>query len=162
MPTDLARSRVAVPVWTAAAVCFMTFVTACTNGPTTPSASSSSAGQWSGTTSQGAAMAFTVSESEMVTSITIGHDFNSCSGSVTFSNLNLPTAPNVTCIPGPCSGTVSSSRAFGYSSSGPIGGPRTSVNGLFLPGNRADGQANFVNYPGCGTATGVTWSAARR
>jgi hypothetical protein len=38
----------------------------------------------------------------------------------------------------------------------------TSLNGLFLPGNRAEGQAGFVDYAGCGTASGVTWTAFRR
>ena len=57
---------------------------------------------------------------------------------------------------------VSSYRAFSYSD-GPRGtGPSTSINGLFLPGNLAQGQAGFLDYPGCGSASGVTWSAARR
>ena len=76
-----------------------------------------------------------------MTTITIGYSFNACSGSQTFSGLDLRTAPDVTCIPGPCSGSISSYRAFGYASSGPIDGPRTVVNGLFVSANRAEGQA---------------------
>ncbi len=134
------------------------------NGPTRPStvAPSLSIGQWSGTTSQGMPIAFSVSADEKVTSITIGYSFNGCSGSQTFSGLDLRTAPDVTCIPGPCSGAISSYRAFGYASSGPIDGPRTAVNGLFVSANRAEGQAGFFNYPGCGTASGVGWTATRR
>lgn len=139
-----------------------TLLSAC-NGPTRPStAAPALIGQWSGTTSQGMPIAFSVSSDEKVTTITVGYSFNGCSGSQTFSGLDLRTAPDVTCIPGPCSGAISSYRAFGYSSSGSIEGSRTSVNGLFLSANQAEGQAGFVNYPGCGTASGVGWTATRR
>ena len=52
-------------------------------------------------------------------------------------------------------------RAFTYSSGSVVTGPGTSINGLFLPGNQAQGQASFVNYPGCGTAA-AEWTATRR
>jgi hypothetical protein len=105
---------------------------------------------------------FSVSSDEKVTTITIGYSFNACAGSHTFSGLDIRTTPDVTCIPGPCSAAMTSYRAFGYASAGPIDGPRTAINGLFLPGNRAEGQASFVNYSGCGTAGGVGWTATRR
>ena len=145
----------AIVAWACASAC---------SGPTNPSTTNSSlsTGQWAGTTAQGTPIAFTVSSDEKVTTLTLGYNFNGCSGSQTFSNLNLPTAPDVTCIPGPCSGPISSYRAFSYSD-GPRGtGPSTTINGLFLPGNLAQGQAAFLDYPGCGSASGVTWSAARR
>ena len=144
----------AIVTWAWASAC---------SGPTSPSTSSSlTTGQWAGTTAQGTPIAFTVSSDEKVTALTIGYSFNGCSGSQTFSNLNLPTAPDVICIPGPCSGTISSYRAFNYSDGARGTGPITTVNGLFLPGNQAQGQVTFLDYPGCGTAPGVTWSAARR
>lgn len=135
---------------------------ACSRGPTSPSASSLSVGQWSGTTAQGTSITFTVSSDEALTAIDVGYIFNGCSGTQTFSNLNVPTAPNVTCIPGPCSGTISTYRAFAYSSGSVGPGPSTTVNGLFLPGGRAQGQVSFRDYPGCGTAVGVEWTATRR
>ena len=140
-----------------------TLLAACT-GPTRPSTDvpTFSVGQWSGTTSQGMPIDFSVSSDEKVTTITVGYSFNACSGSQTFSGLDLRTAPDVTCIPGPCSGTITSYRAFGYASSGPIDGPRTAINGLFVSANRAEGQAGFFNYPGCGTASGVGWTATKR
>lgn len=146
-----------------ALVASCTLVSAC-NGPTKPSpaAPSLAVGEWRGTTSQGMPIVFTVSSDEKVTTITIGYSFNGCSGAQTFSGLDLRTAPDVTCIPGPCSGAISSYRAFGYASSGPIDGPRTAVNGLFVAASRAEGQAGFFNYPGCGTASGVGWTATRR
>jgi hypothetical protein len=154
------RTRMNAVLWvgTLAAV----LASACSRAPTSPSPSSLSVGQWSGTTAQGASIAFTVSSDEALTTIAVGYTFNGCSGTQTFAGLNVPTAPNVTCIPGPCSGTISTYRAFAYSS-GSIGmGPSTTVNGLFLRGGRAQGQVSFLDYPGCGTAAGVEWTATRR
>ena len=131
------------------------------DGATPPAPSPGNSGLWTGTTFQGAPISFSVSAGEKVTAITIGHNFNGCSGVETFSDLNLETAPNVTCIPGPCSPGIQSYRAFNYGS-GPPAGPRTSVNGLFLSASRAEGTAGFQNYPGCGSATGVPWTATKR
>ena len=69
---------------------------------------------------------------------------------------------DVRCIPGPCTPAVSSYRAFGYSSGSFIDGPSTSVNGLFLSARTAQGTVNFNNFPGCGAAVGVGWTATRR
>jgi hypothetical protein len=72
-------------------------VAAC--GSTKPT-STTLEGQWSGTTSQGTPIGFTVSADQKVTAITIGHRFGGCAGTQTFDNLNLETAPNVICVPG--------------------------------------------------------------
>jgi hypothetical protein len=137
-------------------------VDAC-SGPTapTPAATSLSAGRWSGTTSQGKALTFTVSKEEMLTEISIGYQVNGCSGVQTFADLNVRTAPEVICV-GPCPAGVSSFRQFAYSSGSPGRGPTTAVNGLFLPGNRAEGRASFLEYQDCGTESAVTWTATRR
>ena len=137
-------------------------LSACGGGPSSPSSASLSTGQWSGTTAQGAPVTFTVSPDEILTTLAIGHSFNSCSGTETFSNLNVPTKPDVICVPGPCPGTTSSFRQFAYATGRTSGEPNTTIMGLFLPGNRAEGQVAFQNFPGCGTATGVTWTATRR
>jgi hypothetical protein len=108
------------------------------------------------------AITFTVSSDEMLTSLSLGHDFNGCSGMQTFSNLRIDTAPDVTCVPGPCSGTIATYRALNFSSETRGTGPSTAVNGLFLPGGRAEGVAAFHDFPGCGTVTGVAWTATRR
>ncbi len=120
------------------------------------------AGQWSGTTAQGRPIAFTISPDEVVTTITLGHDFNGCSGSQTFSNLSINIAPTVVCIPGPCPASTLSYRAFGYSSGNQIEGPSTGVNAVFMASTRAEGTVNFRSYPGCGSAIGVGWTATRR
>ena len=153
-----ARTKAVLSVGTLAAV----LTSACSRAPTSPSSSSLSVGQWNGTTAQGTSITFTVSSDETLTTIAVGYSFNGCSGTQTFSNLNVPTAPNVTCIPGPCSGTLSTYRAFAYSSGAVGTGPSTTLNGLFLPGNQAQGQVSFRDFPGCGTAAGVEWIATRR
>ena len=135
---------------------------ACNEGPASPSSSSKSVGQWNGTTAQGRSIMFTVSSDETLTTLAVEYSFNGCSGTQTFSNLNVPTAPNITCVPGPCSATESAYRAFAYSDGSPRTGPSTTINGLFLPGDRAEGQVSFLDYPGCGSAGGVRWTATRR
>ena len=117
-------------------------------------------GEWSGTTAQGMPIAFTVSADEKVTAITVGHKFGGCSGSQTFTNLSQPTVSDTICVPGPCSDRVTSYRSFSYAEPR-FGATQTSVFGLFLPLDRAQGQVNF-DSPGCGTAIGVGWTATRR
>jgi hypothetical protein len=145
--------------WLAAVIGCCGVALAC--GSSTGPRSASLAGGWFGRTSQGAPIAFNVSADDEVTSISIGYDFNGCRGSQEFTGLSLATAPNVTCIPGPCSGAVASYRAFGYSSGG-RDEPGTVINGLFLPTGGAEGTVGFRDFPGCGTAMGVPWSAVRR
>jgi hypothetical protein len=118
-------------------------------------------GQWSGTTAQGRPIAFTISSNETVTSITVGHDFSGCSGSQSFSNLNLPIKPSVECIPGPCPSSITSYRDLHYATGNPFEGQATEVHGLLL-GGTAQGTVNFRNFAGCGTVTGVSWTAAKR
>jgi len=65
---------------------------ACGGGSTGPTCDPDLAGEWSGSTSQGAEIRFTVSPDQKVTTITIGHDFDGCSGQQTFSNLALDIA----------------------------------------------------------------------
>ena len=119
-------------------------------------------GQWAGTTAQGSAVAFTITAEELLTTISVGHDFNGCSGAETFSNLNISIKPTVVCIPGPCSADIESYRDFGYSSGNPVESASVDINGLFLSTARAAGTVNFRNYPNCGTAIGVAWTATKR
>ena len=122
------------------------------------------AGNWSGTTAQGRQITFTVSPDERVTSISVGYSFNGCAGTKTFSNLNLETTPSVTCIPGPCTPPASTYREFRYSEgpSPPGNEPATSVVGQFSSHVMAMGAVDFWNFPGCGTASRITWTATRR
>lgn len=145
-----------------ATCCAVVLLAACGGSPSSPSPSSLSVGQWAGTTAHGTPITFTVSSDEILTTITVGYSFNGCSGTQTFSNLNVNTVGDVTCIPGPCSGSIASYRSFAYVSGSIGAGAVTSINGLFLPGNEAEGLVSFRDFPGCGTAGGVAWSATRR
>ena len=119
-------------------------------------------GQWTGTTAQGKTVTFTISSDETVTTLTVGHEFNGCSGTQTFSSLSVSIAPQVQCIPAPCSNQLLSYRAFSYLAGNPLDGPATSVNAVFMSDERVEGLVNFSQFPGCGSAMGVTWSATKR
>jgi hypothetical protein len=166
--SEMTAARRGTNLWLAGIVLLLAIgpaglAAACSRGPTAPSTSSSlSVGQWSGTTAQGAAITFDVASDEILTAISVGYNFSGCTGTRVFSSLHVATAPDVTCIPGPCSGTISSYRAFAYSDGTRGSGPTTTLNGVFLPGGRAQGLAAFNDYPGCGTAASVEWSATRR
>jgi hypothetical protein len=131
------------------------------SGPSSPS-SGGYAGQWSGSTAQGRPITFTIGPNDAVTAITVGHEFSSCSGSQTFSGLNVSIVPQVDCIPGPCPPSLTSFRQFAYDAGNPLTGPSTSLRGLFMSTSRAEGSIAFRDFPGCGTVLGVTWTASRR
>jgi hypothetical protein len=129
---------------------------ACGGGPTTPSSGDTTNrdGQWSGTTSQGRPISFTVA-GDKVTAITIGYNFGGCSGTSTFANLSLdigtspfPGAPNI----GP---------GFGFGSGNPELPNYTQVYGNFSTTTAAGGSMVFANFAGCGNAVGI-WNAAKR
>lgn len=101
-----------------------------------------------------------MSSDEALTTLTVGHNFNGCSGTQTFSNLNISTVPNIICIPGPCPAPATRSLTFSAGTRGAT--PMTAVNGLFLPGGRAQGVVHFYDFPACGDASSVVWTATRR
>lgn len=122
---------------------------ACGGSPAAPSQSSSlSVGQWSGTTAQGAAIAFSVSSDEFLTTISVGYNFNGCVGSQVFANVHVPTAPNVICIPGPCPDTLY--RSLHYSGGTRGDGPVTTVNGVscLAGGRRAWSRSRTIPAAG--------------
>jgi len=136
---------------------------ACGCGGAATSPSTGYAGQWSGTTSQGTTIAFTISQDERVTDISIGYRFDICTGTKTFSNLALAIAPNVTCLPNPCPADVTSFREITFQSTGATGDPSTGLAGVFGADGTVRGSATFRNYPGCENIVGTaTWSATRR
>jgi hypothetical protein len=132
-------------------------LSACGDAPTTPSSGGAARydGEWSGTTSQGRPIAFTVSSAQKVTAITIDYNFNGCSGANTFSNLSLdigtPPNPNAPSL-GP---------SFGYGSGPPDGPNYTQVLGSFTASTTATGSVIFGGYPGCANAV-ASWTATKR
>lgn len=139
-------------------VALCAIVAAC-SGPTAPGLSYS--GQWAGVTAQGESITFTISPDQLVTAITLGYAFNGCRGSQTFANLNVSIVPQVTCVPGPCPGSLSSYREFSYQAGNSAQEPMTQVNGVIFADAGARGTIDFRNYPDCGSAIGVAWNATR-
>jgi hypothetical protein len=122
------------------------------------------AGEWSGTTTQGVPISFTISSDDRLTSISLAHNFNGCSGSQTFANLNLPIAMDIPCQPGPCPAPLSSYRGFFYTDNPTTldDRPATFVTGHFSRLTLASGAVGFRNYPGCGAEyVYATWTASR-
>jgi hypothetical protein len=125
------------------------------NAPTSPpGVMANYEGQWSGMTSQGMRITFTISD-QKVTSISLGYNFNGCSGMNTYPNLTLaigsppnPGSPN----PGP---------GFGFGSGPPDGPNYTQIYGTFSSGTSATGSMIFGDYAGCGNSLGI-WSAAKK
>jgi hypothetical protein len=122
--------------------------------PTTPTAGAGYDGQWSGTTSQGRPIAFTVSSDQKVTAITVGYSFNGCSGLNTFPNLNL----DIGYPPNPAA--PSAGPGFGYGSGPPDGPNYTQIYGSFSSNTAATGSVVFGAYAGCGNGIGI-WSARK-
>jgi hypothetical protein len=134
-----------------------TLASACGSSPTTPSGEGPVTydGEWSGTTSQGRPISFVISPSQKVTAITVGYNFNGCSGVSTFSNLTL----DIGSPPNPTAPTLGPGFGFG---SGPPDGPNyTQVYGSFTSNVSATGSVVFGGYSGCGNA-GAIFSASRR
>jgi hypothetical protein len=143
-------------------IAFCALVSAC-GSPSGPSASQANyEGQWSGTTAQGKAVTFTISADQNVTTLTVGHEFNGCSGSQTFSSISVSIVPQVQCIPAPCSNQLMSYRAFHYSVGTSLDDQGTSVNAVFISTDRVEGLVHFRNFSGCGNALSVPWSARKR
>ena len=104
-------------------------------------------GQWDGTTSQGPVV-FSVSANH-VTAVTVGYAFGRCSGSKTFSNLNVEIVQ-----------TTPNSPGFAYGSGAPDGSS-VQIQGFFRSNTTADGVVVFAEYPGCGDGFGL-WTATKR
>ncbi len=137
------------------------FASACGSSATTPSRTGYD-GAWSGTTTQGRTIAFTVSPDQKVTTITVGYNLNGCSGSQTFSGLALDIV-TVQRPPGSPSAGPFENPSFGYgSASGSSDNPNLiEISGAFTSSETATGVVVFNNYSGCGNG-GATWNATRR
>jgi hypothetical protein len=122
-------------------------------GGSTPSAPGSGyRGEWTGTTSQGTAISFTVSAEQKMTAIVVGYSFNGCSGTKTFPGISLPIAvnPQQPGLPG-----------FEFNS-GPRDQPNyVGVMGTFATTDTAAGLVVFGNYESCNNGL-ASWSAVKR
>lgn len=115
------------------------------------------AGAWMGTTSEGTAIAFGVSDGNIVTHISVGRDNRGCRDTQTFSNLSLmigePDLPGRVPMP--------SSPGFGFGSGSPEGPNFVQVLGQFSSTQSAQGTVTFLNFERCGNIVAF-WTATKR
>lgn len=134
--------------------------TACNNGAVSPAAPSTTgyAGSWSGRTLQNGTISFSVSQDQVVTSMTFSYAFNGCSGTKTFANLSVPILHDNAAgasTPG------STGDLFSYQTGDEESGPLTGVQGGFYANGTAIGVIVVSGYPNCGGDTAIVWSASR-
>lgn len=108
---------------------------------------------------QGRSMSFSVSADQKVTSMTVGYNFNGCSGTNTFSNLSLDIGIGPSGFPPRV--PTPSNPGFGYGSGSPEAPNYTQVIGTFTSSRTAAGSATFLNVTNCGNAV-TNWSATKR
>ena len=104
------------------------------------------AGAWMGTTSDGTAIAFDVSDDNIVTHITIGRDNSGCRDALTYSSLSLMISESD--IPGRV--PMPASPGFGFGSGSPEGPNFVQVLGQFSSTQAAQGTVAFLNFEKCG------------
>jgi hypothetical protein len=133
--------------------------TACSGGSVTAPGGLERAyvGEWTGATSHGATITFSVSAPNIVTSITIGHSFNGCRGTQTFSGLSVGIGESG--LPGRM--PTPSNPGFGFGSGSPEAQNFVQVAGQFTSGQAANGTVTFLNFQECGNTVAL-WNATKR
>ena len=130
----------------------------CGYSPTGPGALNH-AGDWSGTTSQGRPISFTISPNERVTAISVAYDFSGCSGVKTFASIDvaITSAPRGLLPP-----ELEQFAGFNFRDGAQGAANATQVVGALKSETTASGVASFENYAGCpDTFEGVTWNATK-
>jgi hypothetical protein len=113
-------------------------------------------GEWTGATSQGTPITFSVSAPNIVTSITIGHNFNGCRDTQTFSGLSVGIGESS--LPGRM--PTPSNTGFGFGSGSPEAPHFVQVTGQFTSSQAASGAVTFLNFDDCGHSVAL-WNASR-
>jgi hypothetical protein len=114
------------------------------------------AGAWMGTTSEGTAIAFDVSDGNIVTHVTVGRDNGGCRDARTFSSLSLMIGASD--LPGRA--PMPSSAGFGFGSGSPEAPNFVQVLGQFSSTQSAQGTVTFLNFERCGN-TVAFWTATK-
>src|SRR5688572_13683671 len=132
--------------------------TACSSGSVTAPGGLERAytGEWTGATSQGTTITFSVSALNIVTSITIGHNFNGCRDTQTFSSLSLGIGESG--LPGRV--PTPSNSGFGFGSGSPEAPNFVQVTGQFTSSQSANGTVTFLNFEKCGNTVAL-WNAIK-
>jgi hypothetical protein len=134
-------------------------ITACNSGSATAPGGLERAytGEWIGATSQGTTITFSVSAPNIVTSITIGHSFNGCRDTQTFSGLSVGIGESG--LPGRM--PTPANPGFGFGSGSPEAPTFVQVAGQFTSSQAANGTVTFLNFQGCGNTVAL-WNATKR
>ena len=114
-------------------------------------------GEWTGATSQGTTITFSVSAPSIVTTITIGHSFNGCRDTQTFSDLSVGIGESG--FPGRM--PRPSNPGFGFGSGSPEAPNFVQVTGQFTSSQAANGTVTFLNFEDCGNTVAL-WNATRQ
>ena len=133
--------------------------TACSSGSATAPGGPERAytGEWTGATSQGTTITFSVSAPNIVTSITIGHSFNGCRDTQTFSGLSVGIGESG--LPGRM--PTPSNPGFGFGSGSPEAPNFVQVTGQFTSSRAANGTVTLLNFVDCGNSVAL-WNATKR
>lgn len=115
------------------------------------------AGAWLGATSEGTAIAFAVSDENIVTQITVGRDHRGCRETQMFSGLSLPIGESD--LPGRV--PIASSPGFGFGSGSPEGPNFVQVVGQFSSTQSVQGTVAFLNFESCGNVVAF-WTATKQ
>ena len=107
-------------------------------------------GSWTGTTSQGRPIAFTVSRDLAITGLTLEYAFGTCSGSVAIP-ANVPLLNT----------TATAAANVVYTPNGPSGPDRINTFFTFTSTTNANGTVLFADFAGCSNTT-ATWTATKR
>jgi len=108
-------------------------------------------GSWSGTTSLGTPISFTISANQIITDITVSYNFNGCSGTKAYSGLAIPIR-----MPTPQQSLPGFEFASGAREDPDFVGVTASLNG-----SDAAGLTAFTNYQDCRNGI-ASWDAHRR
>ena len=136
----------------------MCSIMACSSGSVTAPGGLERAytGEWTGATSQGTTIMFSVSAPNVVTSITIGHNFNGCRDTQTFSSLSLGIGESG--LPGRV--PTPSNSGFGFGSGSPEAPNFVQVTGQFTSSQSANGTVTFLDFEKCGNTVAL-WNATK-
>ncbi len=116
-------------------------------------------GGWTGATSQGTVITFSVSAPNILISVTIGHNFNGCRDTQTFSGLSVGIGIGESGLPGRV--PTPTNPGFGFGSGSPEAPHFVQVTGQFTSSESANGPVTFLNFEKCGNAV-AHWSATKR
>lgn len=131
------------------------------DSPVSPTGTLSFAGTWTGTTSQGGSISFTVSPAQRVVMVRSEYRLNGCVGTALLTDVAFEIAKPQLAPGSPTSGGPFDNPSFGSASQGLDQPNYFAVGGTFVSSTQAIGTLVFGQYAGCGSGS-ATWQASTR